>query len=51
MNSLDIGCEDLDGVDRIRLAVEDEVGNIKVDALIVETDVLNRADKIVSGPS
>src|SRR2546425_10574734 len=43
MNSLDIGREDLDGVDRIGLAVEDEVGKIKVDALIVETDVLHRA--------
>src|SRR3989441_3913654 len=43
MNSLDIGREDLDGVDRIGLAVEDEVGKIKVDALIVETDVLHGA--------
>ena len=42
MDSLDIGREDLDGVDRIRLAVEDQVGKIKVDALIVETDVLHR---------
>src|SRR2546422_4691571 len=43
MNSLDMGREDLDGVDRIGLTVEDEVGKIKVDALIVETDVLHRA--------
>src|SRR2546427_3382102 len=43
VNSLDIRREDLDGVDRIGLAVEDEVGKIKVDALIVETDVQHRA--------
>jgi len=30
MNSLDVGREDLDSVDRIGLAVEDEVGKIKV---------------------
>src|SRR2546425_7107690 len=45
MNSLDIGREDLDGVDRIRFAVEDEVGKIKVNALIVEADVLYRANE------
>src|SRR5437667_10777754 len=38
MNSLDIVREDLDGVDRIGLYVEDEVGKIICDALIVETD-------------
>src|SRR5207253_9995555 len=40
MNALDIRREDLDGVERIGFAVEDEVGKIKVDALIVETNVL-----------
>src|SRR5712691_12838684 len=42
MNALDMGREDLHRVDRIGLAVEDEVGKIKVDALIVEADVLHR---------
>ena len=35
--------EDLDRVHRIGFAIEDEVREIEVDALIVETDVLHRA--------
>src|SRR5881409_3642454 len=43
MDALDMWREDLDRVHRIGFAIEDEVREIEVDALIVETDVLHRA--------
>ena len=41
MNPLHVGCEEFNGVNRIRLAIENQIGEIEVDALIVHSDILN----------
>src|SRR4029077_3119994 len=43
MDALNVGREDFDGVNGIGLTVHDEVGEVEVDALIVEGDVAHRA--------
>src|SRR5258708_32356581 len=45
MNPLHVRAEQFDGVERIRLAVENQIGEIEVHALIVQPHVLNRADQ------
>jgi hypothetical protein len=41
VNPLHVGADEFDSVDRIRLAVEDQIGKVEVDALIVHSDILN----------
>ena len=42
MHSLNVRAQDLDGVHRIGLAVEDEIGGVEVHSDIVQPDVANR---------
>src|SRR6478672_7322089 len=45
MNPLHVRTKDLDGINRVGLAVENEIGEIEVDALIVEANVLDGANE------
>src|SRR5260370_23000837 len=45
MNPLHVWAKQFDSVNRIRLAVENQIGEVEVNALIVQPYVLNRPDQ------
>ena len=42
MNSLNMGTKQFDCVYRIGFAVQDQIGEIEIDTLIIYSDILNR---------
>src|SRR5882762_9845046 len=45
MNPLDIRPEQFDGIDRICLTIQNQVGKVEINALIVQPHILNGADE------
>lgn len=45
MYSLHIGAENLDGVNWVSFAIENEISEVEVNALVVQPNVLNGADE------